>query len=77
MLGLFFLLFFAAMYFLPALIAALRKHPQTLAIFVLDLLLGWSVIGWIGALVWSLTNPQPAQTVIVQTAPPTISPPTA
>jgi hypothetical protein len=75
MFGLMFMLFFVAMYFLPALIAALRKHPQTLAIFVLNLLLGWSVIGWIGSLVWSLTNAQPTQTVIVHTAAPTITPP--
>ena len=47
-----------AMYFLPAIIAAARQHRQTLAIFALNLLLGWSVIGWIIALVWSLTAPK-------------------
>lgn len=43
------------MYFLPAIIAALRHHHNALAIFALDLLAGWSVIGWIVALVWALT----------------------
>ena len=27
------------------------------AIFALDLLFGWTLIGWVVALVWSLTNP--------------------
>lgn len=49
------LLCILAMYFLPAIIAALRHHHNALAIFALDLLAGWSVIGWIVALVWALT----------------------
>lgn len=32
-------------YFLPALVASHRKNPNATAIFVLNLLLGWSVIG--------------------------------
>ena len=43
-------------YFLPAVIAKSRGHKNTSAIFVLDLFLGWTVIGWIAALVWSATN---------------------
>lgn len=42
-------------YFLPAGIAVLRNHQNALAISVLNLLLGWSLIGWIAALVWSFT----------------------
>jgi hypothetical protein len=42
-------------YMLPALVAALRGHPQVWAITALDLILGWSVLGWVAALVWSLT----------------------
>jgi hypothetical protein len=42
-------------YFLPPIIAGLRGHQNTLAIFVLTLLLGWSGIVWIIALVWSFT----------------------
>ncbi len=43
-------------YFIPSLIAILRKHPNVMAIFVLNLLLGWTVLGWIGSLVWSFTS---------------------
>lgn len=45
-----------AAYFAPALIATRRGHAQQNAIFVLNLFLGWTLIGWIAALVWSLTN---------------------
>ena len=46
-------------YFLPAFIAALRKHHQQNAIVVLNLLLGWTGVGWIGALVWASTAKKP------------------
>lgn len=42
-------------YFLPLFIAMMRKHVNTVAIGVLTLLLGWTLIGWIVALVWSFT----------------------
>ncbi|MDH3595268.1 MAG: superinfection immunity protein [Rhodospirillales bacterium] len=50
-----FLIACALLYLLPALIAMLRAHPNAAAIVALDLLLGWSLIGWVVALVWSLT----------------------
>lgn len=40
-----------AFYFLPTLIAFLRQHKNTLAIFLLNLLLGWTVLGWVVLLV--------------------------
>jgi len=43
------------MYLLPALIAARRKHNNAPAIFVLTLFLGWTFVGWVAALVWSMT----------------------
>ena len=41
-------------YFLPFAIAFNRKRANTGAIFALNLFLGWSLIGWVIALVWSL-----------------------
>lgn len=41
------------MYFLPSIIALVRSKRDTLSIFLLNLFLGWSVIGWIVALVWA------------------------
>jgi hypothetical protein len=55
-----------ALYFVPSLIAALRGHHQTTAIFLLNLLLGWTFIGWVVALIWSATAAPPApQSVVV------------
>lgn len=47
----------ALAYFIPSLIARVRHHHNTMAIITLNLLLGWTVVGWIGALIWSLTRP--------------------
>ena len=43
-----------ALYFLPTLIEFLRQHKNKLAIFLLNLLLGWTVLGWVVSLVWSV-----------------------
>jgi hypothetical protein len=42
------------MYFIPA-IAGMR-HKQAAAIFILNFFLGWTIIGWVGALVWACTK---------------------
>jgi hypothetical protein len=52
--GLIILIF--ALYFFPFLIAALHQHKNMLAIFLLNLALGWTLIGWIAALIWSVTK---------------------
>ncbi len=44
-------------YFLPTLIALMRHHHNRLAIFILNLLLGWTLLGWIVAMVWAFTKP--------------------
>ena len=46
------------MYFLPFVIAKVRKHHQSDAILMTNLLLGWTGIGWIVALIWSATAVQ-------------------
>ena len=53
-LELFFVVLIFAFYFLPTLIAFLRQHKNKLAIFLLNLLLGWTVLGWVVSLVWSV-----------------------
>ncbi|MGH9496865.1 MAG: superinfection immunity protein [Candidatus Sulfotelmatobacter sp.] len=49
----------AALYFLPSIIALARNKRDTLAIFLLNFFLGWSVIGWIVALIWAAKNDVP------------------
>jgi ABC-type transport system involved in cytochrome c biogenesis permease component len=43
-------------YLAPAIVAFSRGHQQKWAILALDLFLGWTFLGWVGALVWSLTK---------------------
>jgi len=40
-------------YFLPSLVAAANNSKQGIAIFLLNLLLGWTGLGWIVALIWA------------------------
>jgi hypothetical protein len=45
-----------ALYLLPALIASGRHHHNAGAIWALTILLGWTMLGWLIALIWSLTS---------------------
>jgi len=42
-----------ALYFLPTIIGWHKRNAG--GIFVLNLLLGWTLVGWVVALVWALT----------------------
>ena len=53
--GLFYIAVALGLYFLPSLVAVLRRHHNVVAIFVLNLTLGWTVLGWVAALVWAFT----------------------
>jgi hypothetical protein len=54
------------LYFLPLIIANARKNSNTTAITLLNLFLGWTVIGWIAALIWAFSSDsKQASTVIV------------
>jgi len=43
------------LYFLPALVASQRRHKNRAAIGIMNLFLGWTGLGWIGALIWAAT----------------------
>ena len=45
-----------ALYFLPSIIADARKAEHRTSIFILTLFLGWTVIGWLAALIWACTD---------------------
>jgi hypothetical protein len=44
---------FMAIYFVPSIVAMAREHEQKIPILLLNIFLGWSVIGWVVALVWA------------------------
>jgi hypothetical protein len=57
------LLIIALVFYLTPSVVAFRykhRHHNAVAILVLNLLLGWTLIGWMVALVWALTKPPPA-----------------
>lgn len=56
MAGLLFLIMMGVIYFIPSVIANNRKHRQFTAIFILNLFFGWTLIGWVGALIWAVLN---------------------
>lgn len=60
----FVMLFFCAMwlfislaiYFIPVIIAYIRKHNNILAITILTIFLGWTFFGWLAAVLWALNS---------------------
>ena len=58
----FFLPFFGfgfVMYFLPSIIALARSKRDLAGILLLNILLGWTVIGWVVALIWAVKTDVP------------------
>ncbi len=43
-----------ALYFLPTIIAVAFRKRKTLGIVLVNILTGWTFIGWVVALTWSL-----------------------
>lgn len=43
----------AAVYFLPSTIAIARRHRNASAVCLLNLLAGWTVVGWVISLIWA------------------------
>jgi len=45
-----------ALYFLPTIIAAARRAKNLVVILLVNIFAGWTGVGWIVALVWSLVD---------------------
>ena len=43
-------------YFIPSIIAYKKEHKYKLIIFILNIVLGWTFVVWIGLLIWSLID---------------------
>jgi hypothetical protein len=57
-----------ALYFLPTIIAVARRKTNLAGILLVNFFLGWSVIGWIVALVWALSTERVDQVAFAQTS---------
>jgi hypothetical protein len=51
--------FTTVMYFLPSIVALARNKRDSLAIFLLNLFLGWTIIGWVVAMIWAVKHDVP------------------
>jgi hypothetical protein len=51
-----FLLFAIGLYFLPAIVAAARHTHNATAILLLNLFLGWTLVGWVVALLMAVCS---------------------
>lgn len=51
----FVLFIIVGVYILPALIASAKSHPNSGAIWLFTLFLGWTGVAWIIALIWALS----------------------
>lgn len=60
----------ACIYFAPAIVATMRGHLSSGAIFALNLLLGWTLLFWLLALVWSMTGNTRANARMMSGLPP-------
>jgi hypothetical protein len=56
------------LYLLPTFIADERKHQHRVPISLLNLLLGWTFLGWVGAIVWATMPINPAPLPVLNPA---------
>lgn len=63
--GIAIIVFVAFMYMLPTYVASKKGHHNQQAIMWLNILAGWTGIGWLIALIWALTTNAPV--IVVQT----------
>lgn len=54
--GLIFLAIVIAIYLLPSIIAAMRSLSNGWSIFILNLLLGWTLVFWVASLCWACSG---------------------
>ena len=45
------------LYFVPFMVAAARDHDSYIAILLVNALTGWTIVGWIGCMVWAWFSP--------------------
>ena len=51
-----------ALYLLPTFEAWKKSHPNLTSIALVNLFLGWSIVGWVVAIVWAFKRPEPPDT---------------
>ena len=66
---------FLAIHFLPTIIAAVRRTRNFGWIFTINFFLGWTLVGWVVALIWALRDAPKYPTAYAPLPPATYTPP--
>jgi T4 superinfection immunity protein len=83
--GLFVLVIVFGLYFVPGILATVRHTKNAAAVWVIDIFLGWTVVGWVVALAMAFGETREeadrphyvVQAMPISSAPPSSSPPPA
>lgn len=82
LLGTYFILYLLT-YFLPTIIALIWGCDRTGSVFIMNLFLGWTFIGWVWAFIWAVSPKREQQNIVInnhvsadRTINPIITPPT-
>lgn len=51
-----FFILILCLYFLPALIASHRRHPNRTPIMIINFGFGWTLLGWFACLAWAYSG---------------------
>lgn len=54
--GMVLLIALCAFYAIPTIVACVKKHPARDGIAVVNLILGWTLLGWVAALAWAFNG---------------------
>lgn len=46
--------FLMVLYMVPSLVAIFRGHKDVVSILLINILLGWTMVGWLIAFIWSI-----------------------
>ncbi|WP_455231166.1 superinfection immunity protein [Geopseudomonas aromaticivorans] len=52
-----FLIALICVYFIPGLVASSRDNPSAGGVWVINIFLGWTLLGWVVALAWAYASP--------------------
>ena len=64
LLGITEVLIISVLYFLPGMVAKYRDTNNFGVIFALNLLFGWTGLGWIAALIWAILEPSKVKATV-------------
>lgn len=59
---------FGSLYFIPTFVAMRRHHRNTVVIASVNIVLGWTIIGWAISLAWALSHNTRKNHVRIMTA---------